>query len=422
MRRTLALDANAGSAANNLGQVRCPGPLLRHCVVHQNQALLQTSRAPPTPPQKIVDTTRDLNKNNLISHSGAAEPHRAVHSNLRRQWWAPYPAPLSESAAALPPSVKPPEGMLYRVAGEDVDETDGGASRHHAAPAGYGSAPKPRARLDIVQVHRARVHVSFRSGGGGTREIVPRRAKFQASDDVEDSVGGGADAAVPASRGGGDHAPVILLRIVLLNRCGSRTSSGDVDLSRNGGDGEFLPREEHWRFFRDGSGPGIVPERRISSDYKDSRSDRGNPGVRGEGSPNAVVLREESGDSPERGGGIGGIQIVEAESGGEEGGIGGGDGEESVAEEAAVAAEEREGRGEDEAGPSAADEGEAEERGGRNSGEALQEEVIGEGGDRGYGGRGAVVRSVGVVERRRFGGGGGDVAVVGVGEAGFHEP
>lgn len=79
-------------------------------------------------------------------------------------------------------------------------------------------------------------------------------------------------------------------------------------------------------------------------------------------------------------------------------------------------AEEVEGRGVEEVGPAAADGGERGEGGVRDSGEAFEENVIGEGvngggGVGGGGGGGSGGREVGGV-----------VGVLGVGEAGFHQP
>lgn len=73
-------------------------------------------------------------------------------------------------------------------------------------------------------------------------------------------------------------------------------------------------------------------------------------------------------------------------------------------------AKEVEGGGVEEVGPAAADGGEGREGGVRDSGEAVEEEVIREGGNGGgVGGGGG-------------GEGGGVVRVVGVGETGFHQP
>lgn len=75
-------------------------------------------------------------------------------------------------------------------------------------------------------------------------------------------------------------------------------------------------------------------------------------------------------------------------------------------------AEEVEGGGVEEVGPAAADGGERREGGVRNSGEAFEEEVVGERGNGGGVGGG----SRGGVEGGRV------VRVLGVGEAGFHQP
>lgn len=75
-------------------------------------------------------------------------------------------------------------------------------------------------------------------------------------------------------------------------------------------------------------------------------------------------------------------------------------------------AEEVEGGGVEEVGPAAADGGERREGGVRDSAEAFEEEVVGEGGNGGgVGGGGS-----GGAEGGRV------VRVLGVGEAGFHQP
>lgn len=88
-------------------------------------------------------------------------------------------------------------------------------------------------------------------------------------------------------------------------------------------------------------------------------------------------------------------------------GDGDGDGEESGTEETEAATEEGEGRRAEEVRPTAADEGELGKRGRGKPREAIEEEIVGEGGDGGGGGGGVeglwvVVGSGSTSEEARF--------------------
>lgn len=133
--------------------------------------------------------------------------------------------------------------------------------------------------------------------------------------------------------------------------------------------------------------------------------ERGLSSVGGEegGLPGLLMIRSGSGG------------VVEAVGGHEDAGVGEGDGKDGGAEEEVGEAEGVEVRGEDGASPFGADEGEGGEGGGGDAREALEEEVVGEGGDRWEG-------VVGGRGRSGLGWLGLGLGRVGVGEAGLDEP
>ena len=109
--------------------------------------------------------------------------------------------------------------------------------------------------------------------------------------------------------------------------------------------------------------------------------------------------------------------MTEAESGSEETGIGNRKNENSVVNGCVAAAEIVEGRGGKKVRPAAADKRDRGERGRRNPRETFEKEVIGEGGDGGVmGERAGEVEGLGLRLRLRM------VVLLGVGEAGLHEP
>ncbi|GER55020.1 Titin [Striga asiatica] len=161
----LALHADTGGACHHLRHIRHPAPLSAGAIVDQHQPLLQPPLRPPAPPKQVVDAAHHLHQNHPVPGPNAAEPHRAVQPDLRRQRRAPYPAPLPK-AAAPPRRAELPERQLHRVTRQDVDVAAGGAGRHHATATGDRPAPQPRTRLHVVQVHRAGVYVGAVRPGG----------------------------------------------------------------------------------------------------------------------------------------------------------------------------------------------------------------------------------------------------------------
>uniref|UniRef100_A0A804NYT3 Uncharacterized protein n=1 Tax=Zea mays TaxID=4577 RepID=A0A804NYT3_MAIZE len=371
-----ALDGGARGPPEPGRQVGRAAPPAAADVVHQHQPFHSAARGSVAPHGGHVDHRRHP----VGAHAGHrhahrhAQPHGAAGHGRRLER---HPPASASAASAVPP----PEGEVHRVAGNHVEVAVPGAARaHDAAAAGHRPRPRPRpgARPHVQRVHRpgARVRLQRR------RPRRPSSGHGHPSGDVEHAAGARARAAVPPARGLRDDAPRVGRRVVLLDRGGARRAARHVDPRAHGGRRELAPREQRRRARPRRARQRVHPQRGAAADQVHVPPHRHGARVRERGAA-AARGQGQRGDL-ERGrgggGGGGGVEVEEQRAGG-----GGGDGEEAWAEAAARAAELEECLGREERGEAAADGGERRERGAGHAGEDLQQELVGEPRDGGFG-------------------------------------